>query len=240
MKKHLLILIIFTFVLSVYFARTEGISDKTIIKLQIGSKIAYVDGLKTPLDVAPTIADGRTLVPIRFISEGLGAQVAWENSTKLITISMDSITYLKNQVATLESEKATLLKENGQLKDKVSQLEANIKTLNDQNAELEKKISDLEDALKKYQQSSMQVVEMHITYDGFKPNVFNVKKDIPVKWIIYGDQISSCTNKIIVPSLNISKSIAAGENVINFTPNTSGTIDFSCWMGMVRGKFVVN
>ena len=81
---------------------------------------------------------------------------------------------------------------------------------------------------------------MHITYEGFKPSTLTIKNGIPVKWIIYGDQVSSCTNKIIVPSLNISKSIVAGENIINFTPKTTGTIDFSCWMGMVKGKFMVN
>jgi plastocyanin domain-containing protein len=31
----------------------------------------------------------------------------------------------------------------------------------------------------------------------------------------------------------------AGENIIRFTPQKEGTINFSCWMGMVRGKFVV-
>jgi uncharacterized protein len=84
-----------------------------------------------------------------------------------------------------------------------------------------------------------QIVEMHITSRGFEPSVLKIKKDVPVRWIIKGDQVTSCTNKIIVPSLNITKSISFGENIVTFTPAASGEIPFSCWMGMVRGKFIV-
>ena len=84
-----------------------------------------------------------------------------------------------------------------------------------------------------------QIVEMSVTSRGFEPNVLKIKRGVPVKWVIKGDQISSCTNKIIVPSLNISKNIGSGNNIVTFFPEKSGEIPFSCWMGMVRGKFVV-
>ena len=74
---------------------------------------------------------------------------------------------------------------------------------------------------------------------GFSLSTLHLKKGIPVRWKIYGDQVSSCTNKIIVPSLNISKKISNGENVVEFIPDTVGEIPFSCWMGMTRGKFIV-
>ena len=85
-----------------------------------------------------------------------------------------------------------------------------------------------------------QVVEMHVTYRGFQPNIIKVKKGIPVTWRILGDQVTRCTDRIIVPSLNITKAINSGENIVKFTPPaTAGKIPFSCWMGMVRGKFIV-
>ncbi len=84
-----------------------------------------------------------------------------------------------------------------------------------------------------------QVVKMKIGYYGFEPQVINLKKGVPVKWIIDGTGSTGCTNKIIVPSLNISKKINSGDNIVEFTPEESGTIPFSCWMGMVRGKFLV-
>ncbi len=84
-----------------------------------------------------------------------------------------------------------------------------------------------------------QIVEMAVTARGFSPATIRIRKDAPVRWIINGDQITGCTNKIIVPSLNISKNLSYGENIVEFTPQKSGEIPFSCWMGMVRGKFIV-
>ncbi len=86
---------------------------------------------------------------------------------------------------------------------------------------------------------NMQMVEMHVTAAGFLPATLTVKKGVPVKWVIKGDDVAGCTNKIIVPSLNITKTLSAGDNVVEFTPTESGTIPFSCWMGMVQGEFIV-
>ncbi len=84
-----------------------------------------------------------------------------------------------------------------------------------------------------------QVIEMHVLSSGFSPATLRIKKGVPVKWVIKGDQVTGCTNKIIVPSLKISKALTAGDNIVEFTPETAGTIPFSCWMGMVTGKFIV-
>jgi sulfite exporter TauE/SafE/copper chaperone CopZ len=92
---------------------------------------------------------------------------------------------------------------------------------------------------KPVQNGNIQAVEMHITSRGYEPGIIKIKKNIPVEWTIYGDSVSGCTSKIIVPGLNIEKNISSGKNTIIFTPTKSGEIPFSCWMGMVRGKFIV-
>jgi hypothetical protein len=56
------------------------------IRLKIGSKIAYVDDKPIELDVPPKIENGRTLVPIRFVSENLGCEVEWDRLTESIYI----------------------------------------------------------------------------------------------------------------------------------------------------------
>ncbi len=56
------------------------------IKMQIGKKVAFVNGKEISLDVAPYIVSGRTLVPIRFISEVFGSNVTWDGTTKTVTI----------------------------------------------------------------------------------------------------------------------------------------------------------
>jgi len=83
------------------------------------------------------------------------------------------------------------------------------------------------------------VVKMSVTSKGFEPNVLRVKRGTPVHWVIEGKQVSGCTNKIIIPQLDKTINIKKGENVLDFTPTEKGTISFGCWMGMVRGKFIV-
>jgi hypothetical protein len=61
--------------------------DETIIKLQIGSQTAYKNNQPVPLDVPPKIVEDRTLVPLRFVSESLGANVKWYGDTQTITIT---------------------------------------------------------------------------------------------------------------------------------------------------------
>ena len=60
-----------------------------IIILTIGSKIADVDGEMVELDAGPMIREGRTYVPLRFVTEALGAKVAWNSMTRSATITID-------------------------------------------------------------------------------------------------------------------------------------------------------
>jgi len=56
------------------------------IRLQIGKSFASVNNKKIAIDTAPIIDHGRTMVPVRFISEALGAEVVWDDATKTVTI----------------------------------------------------------------------------------------------------------------------------------------------------------
>jgi len=60
-----------------------------IIVLWPGSTIAKVDNMPITLAKAPVIKDGRTLVPIRFVSECFGAKVDFVSVTAPITITVD-------------------------------------------------------------------------------------------------------------------------------------------------------
>jgi plastocyanin domain-containing protein/sulfite exporter TauE/SafE/copper chaperone CopZ len=84
----------------------------------------------------------------------------------------------------------------------------------------------------------VQTITMTANNNGYTPNAFYVQKGIPVKWIINGDQINSCNNAIVIPSLNKQQKLKKGENVIEFTPGDKD-LNFSCWMGMIRGVIKV-
>lgn len=60
------------------------------VKMYINEKYVYTKSNKLELTVAPFVSDNRTLVPLRFISEVLGASVIWNNKAKTITIKADS------------------------------------------------------------------------------------------------------------------------------------------------------
>ncbi len=62
----------------------------TVIKLLIGSAKVMVNGQSSNMPVAPVIINNRTEVPLRFISQSLGAAVHWNPATQGITITSDS------------------------------------------------------------------------------------------------------------------------------------------------------
>ncbi len=63
---------------------------KPAITLTIGSQMANVFGKTVKNDVSPIITpEGRTMLPIRFIAEALGADVSWNADTQTVTITKD-------------------------------------------------------------------------------------------------------------------------------------------------------
>lgn len=85
----------------------------------------------------------------------------------------------------------------------------------------------------------MQEVSMAVTSYGYEPRNLTIKAGVPVRWKINGDEAYGCTSVMTIPSLNISKPLRQGENVIEFTATQKGQLAFMCSMGMVRGSFTV-
>lgn len=57
------------------------------IYLQIDSTTARVNGIEQQLEVAPYYYNGRTMVPIRFISEAMGLEVGWNAEDQTVTLT---------------------------------------------------------------------------------------------------------------------------------------------------------
>ncbi|WP_312114760.1 copper amine oxidase N-terminal domain-containing protein [Brevibacillus reuszeri] len=57
-----------------------------VVKLIIDNRIAYVNGKEKVLDIPATLIDGTTVVPSRFVSEALNADVQWEPETGAVII----------------------------------------------------------------------------------------------------------------------------------------------------------
>ena len=87
-------------------------------------------------------------------------------------------------------------------------------------------------------QDGIQVINMTADNNGYTPNSFYVQKGIPVKWIIDGKEMNSCNNAIVARELNLEWKLKKGENIKEFMPGDKD-INFSCWMGMIRGVIKV-
>ena len=84
-----------------------------------------------------------------------------------------------------------------------------------------------------------QVIKMKMGYAGYEPNHFTVRAGTPVRWEVDGDNAGGCTNVLVSRQLGIQQLLKKGQNIIAFTPQTPGEVQFSCSMGMVRGSITV-
>lgn len=79
---------------SLYFKNLQtlgGTGSHAALQLQIGSLEISKDGVVSQMDVAPIIISDRTMVPIRFVSGALGAQVQWIAETQSAVIAYNGI-----------------------------------------------------------------------------------------------------------------------------------------------------
>ena len=108
MKHNKKLLIVLSAIISLglaYFVQATGLIDsdvaskvdkktKDAIVLFVGSPAAYVDNIKMQIEnddqeIYPIIKNDRTIVPIRFISEKLGANVVWNEIGRTAVLSLN-------------------------------------------------------------------------------------------------------------------------------------------------------
>lgn len=85
------------------------------VKVKLNSNVAQVNGQAKTLDVPAEIKAGRTFVPLRFISEALGAQVFYDSSNKqiqVVTVTGDWVQYLTDDKVTYKHPKDWTIESN--------------------------------------------------------------------------------------------------------------------------------
>ena len=85
----------------------------------------------------------------------------------------------------------------------------------------------------------VQLVKTELKSNRYAP--ITVQAGIPVRWTIHAADgtLNGCNNAIVIPAYGIEKPLELGDNVIEFTPDESGIVPFSCWMGMIRSQITV-
>lgn len=62
------------------------------VTVTIGNKIALINNQPIELDVPAQVIQGRTLIPLRFTAEALGAEVSWDGATRRVYITTNGQT----------------------------------------------------------------------------------------------------------------------------------------------------
>lgn len=85
----------------------------------------------------------------------------------------------------------------------------------------------------------VQAVKIEIS-GGYSPSVVRVRKGAPVRLVFDRRETSSCSEEVVLGGFGIRKFLPAHrETVVEFTPTEAGTFEFTCGMGMHRGRVVV-
>lgn len=66
--------------------------DREVV-LTLGSTEALVNGQKVSLEMPAKVVNGRTLMPLRFVSEQIGMDVQWDGKTQSITVKQSALTH---------------------------------------------------------------------------------------------------------------------------------------------------
>ena len=75
---------------------------------------------------------------------------------------------------------------------------------------------------------------------GYSPAALSVTVGKPVELTFVRKSTGGCDGEIVFPTLNIKRTLKPGEKtVVKFTPKKSGTLAYTCGMGMYRGSIVV-
>jgi plastocyanin domain-containing protein len=75
---------------------------------------------------------------------------------------------------------------------------------------------------------------------GYSPSVVQVRRGAPVRLIFDRRETSGCSEEVVLGDFGIRKYLPAHEEtVVEFTPEDAGAFEFTCGMGMLRGRIVV-
>jgi len=91
---------------------------------------------------------------------------------------------------------------------------------------------------KKVATAHPKTVRIAVGKNGFSPSSINVEESFPLTLIFNRKNKQGCGNKIVFPSLKITRNLPVGKPVtVKITPDRPGTIAFTC--RMYKGSIVV-
>ena len=81
-------------------------------------------------------------------------------------------------------------------------------------------------------------IEVH---SGNSPAVVRVRAGQPVRLEFHRTETSGCTEEVVIPDFGIRTFLKPfATTPVEFTPERPGSYEFTCGMGMVRGRIIAD
>lgn len=75
---------------------------------------------------------------------------------------------------------------------------------------------------------------------GYDPSEIRVEAGRPVRLIFDRQETNPCSDELVIPEFRIHRALPPHQRTaVEFTPDSPGTFDFKCGMGMLHGKLIV-
>ncbi|HEV2733978.1 MAG TPA: cupredoxin domain-containing protein [Longimicrobiaceae bacterium] len=78
-------------------------------------------------------------------------------------------------------------------------------------------------------------------HGGYEPARVRVKRGVPVRLVFDRQESSGCSEEVVIPEFGIRRFLPAfKKTAVELTPDRAGSFDFTCGMGMLRGRLIVD
>lgn len=85
-----------------------------------------------------------------------------------------------------------------------------------------------------------RTIELSVTKNGFEPDSIAVRAGEPLHLVVTRKTGETCATAILIRDLGIKKALPLDQPVaIDFTPNKTGEIRYTCGMKRIGGVLVV-
>ena len=85
----------------------------------------------------------------------------------------------------------------------------------------------------------VQSITTYQDANGYSPANVVVYAGYPVRWTMQSSDTSTCASSLVVPGAGVRMRLALGPNTIDLPALPTGTLSYSCAMGMYGGKITV-
>lgn len=81
---------------------------------------------------------------------------------------------------------------------------------------------------------------MVVVKGGYTPDTILLERGRPARLVFRREESAVCSERVVLPAFNKSALLPEGAEVpVEFTPTEHGEFPFSCQMGMLRGRILV-